>query len=464
MSWAERLTAQGGVARLLIVAMLASLSLSQSIARFGETIGVDFYHLWGAPVARRLSDRPLGSPYRDGERYYAVLKQHAAVANQPKLSAAQRFWSTPDFTGSPLLYTITSVVSSDYTLSLAVFRALQILAFVGACLLLGFLSRFDPFALLCFVLICLLGYQPLLSDLRVANVGCLQLAALAALMGLASALARVRSFAQRAGLGALLLTAAAALTLCKPNIALVGLLLALYLAVRHGWRLFGIAALSASVATAILLVVPCLYFGSWSIWQEWYRFVYGTNPGMLVRPIANGNYSTPLLLSSWLGGDVSVISFVVGALLVVSLGVALFARERRARGWARALGAAGKRLFDDPRPAFAIGILLTTAASPLFWAHYYVLVLIPSLWLLTVRSPRAVPLLAAVSVVMSAGMAGMLLWAMGRPDAMPATIILSWVPLWAAMLIRLHRPDADAPGAATTSDARGPARPRRRRK
>src|SRR4029077_2787552 len=127
--------------------------------------------------------------------------------------------------------------------------------------------------------------------------------------------------------------------------------------------------------------VPCLYFGSWTMWQEWDRFVYGTKPGMLVRPIAKGKYSTPLLLSSWLGGDVSVMSFVVIALLGVSLVViALFAHERRARGWARALGAAGTRLFDDPRPAFAIGILLTTAASPLFWAHYYVLALIPSLW------------------------------------------------------------------------------------
>ena len=452
---------QGGVARLLIVAMLASLALSQSIARFGETIGVDFYHLWGVPVARRISD--LGSPYRDGERYYAVLRQHAATANQPKLSAAQRFWSTPDFTGSPLLYTVMRVVSNDYTLSLAVFRALQILAFIGACLLLGFLSRFDPFSLLCFPLICLLGYQPLLSDLRVANVACVQLAALAGLMGLAVALPRVGSFARRAGLAAALLTAVAALTLCKPNIALVSALLALHLAVRHGGRLFGIAVLSASVATAILLVVPCFYFGSWPIWQEWYRFVYGQNPSMLVRPIANGNYSTPLLLSSWLGADVSVISFVVIALLVVSLVVALFAHGRRAGNWAQALGAAGRRLFDDPRPAFAIGILLTTAASPLFWAHYHVLVLVPSLWLLTVPSPRAVPLLAAASVVMSAGMAGMLLWAMGRPDAMPATIILSWVPLWAALLLGLHGPDATAVGVAT-SDARGPARPRRRRK
>lgn len=452
--------------RLLIVAMLASLALSQSIARFAETIGVDFYHLWGVSVARRITDRPLGTPYGDGERYYAVLKQHAAAANQPKLSAAQRFWSSPDFTGSPLLYTVTSVVSNDYTLSLAVFRTLQILAFVGACLLLGFLYRFDPFSLLCFALICLLGYQPVLSDLRVANVGCVQLAALVALMGLASALVRVRSFARRAGLGAVLLTAVAALTLCKPNIVLVSALLALHLAVRHGGRLFAVAALSAAVATAILLILPCLYFGSWTVWQEWYRFVYGANPRMLVRPIANGNYSTPLLLSSWLGGDVMVISFVLIVLFGVSLVVALRGHGRRPPGRAGALGAVGaacKRLFDDPRPAFAIGILLTAAASPLFWAHYYVLLLIPSLWLLNAASPRAVPLLAAASVVMSAGMAGMLLWAMGRPDAMPATIILSWVPLWAALLIGLRRSDPDLPAVAT-GDAGRAARPRRRRK
>lgn len=458
----DRLGGRGSVAALLIVVMLAALAVSQSIGRFGETIGVDFYHLWGVPVARRLSDRPLGSPYREGERYYAVLRQHGAAANQPKLNAVQRFWRTPDFTGSPLLYTVTAVVSSDYTFSLTVFRTVQVLSFVAACVLLGFLFRFDPFSLLCLALIFLMGYQPVLSDLRVANVGCLQLAALAGLMGLASVLARLRSFVRRAGLEALLLTGLVAVTLCKPNVVLVSALLALHLAVRHGGRLFAVAAAGAAVGTGLLLLVPCLYFGSWTVWQEWYQFVYGTNPDMLVRPIAHGNYSTPLLASSAVGGSATVIGFVLLALLVASLVVTLVWQRGRL-GALDAARAAARRFLDDPRPPVATGVVLTAATSPLFWAHYHVLLILPSLWLLDMASPRAVPLLAAASVVMTAGVAGMLLWAIGWTDAMPVTIILGWIPLWAALLIRLRRPEPrrqEAPAGETAA----PARPRRRRK
>ena len=264
--------------RILIVAMLGFLVLSQSLARFSETVGIDFYQFWGVPAAMRLTGQTLGSPYIHAPRYRAVLNEYAATANQPKLRLAHRSWSGPDYTGTPLLYLVFALASNDYAFSLGLFHSLQILAFLGACLLLGSLYRLDRFSLLCFALVCLVAYQPLLSDLRVGNLGCLQLAVLTVLLGLATALPTVPAFAGRVGLGALLLVALAALTLCKPNIVLVSALLALHLGVRHGLRLFAIAALPAVVATAILVVVPCLYFGSWTVWQDWYHFVYGATP------------------------------------------------------------------------------------------------------------------------------------------------------------------------------------------
>src|SRR5262249_6258033 len=140
------------------------------------------------------------------------------------------------------------------------------------------------------------------------------------LLGLAIALPHGRSWGQRAGLGAMLMVALAALTLGKANIVVLSGLLILHVLLRHGVRLFSIAALAGAGATVILLIVPCLYFGSWSAWQEWYRFVYGSTPAMLVRPIATGNYATPVLLSSWLGGNASTISLVLMILLALSLG------------------------------------------------------------------------------------------------------------------------------------------------
>ena len=129
---------------------------------------------------------------------------------------------------------------------------------------------------------------------------------------------------------------------------------------------------------------------------------------------------------------------VVSALLLVaSLAVILRTGPRSTRETALA---AFKRLFRDPHAAVAVGILLTMATSPLFWLHYYVLMLVPSLWLLSAGA-RAVSLLAAASVALSAGLAGMPLWALGPPAAMPATIALSWIPLWGAFLLELRSPD-----------------------
>jgi hypothetical protein len=463
----EHFTKRAGVVPILILLMLAAMTVPQMVGRVSETIGVDFYHFWGVPTALRLTGHTLGAPYTNGQRYHAVLKEYAATANQPKLRSASRFWGGPDFTGSPLLYRAFAMVSSDYTFALGVFQTLQILLFLGACLVVGSLQRMDLFYVFCLALLCLLIYQPLLSDLRVGNLGCWQLAALAALMGLASALPRVSSFARRAALGALLLVALVALTLCKPNIALISGLLAVHLGVRHGARLFAVAAPAAAVATVLLLIVPCLYFGSWSVWQEWYRFVYGANPTMLVRPVANGNYATALLISTWTGVSVTTVAGVLLVLLGVSLVVVIHWRNasltpdpgaftpppRTVRG---ALRAGLRRLFDDPRPPLAIGILATAAASPLYWVHYYVLLLIPSLWLLSASAWRFVPTLAAAGVLMSGGMVGMVLWACGWPGAMPASIALSWVPLWGAALISLRSSSAaeTARTAAIAGDPR----------
>src|SRR5713101_4716645 len=130
----------------------------------------------------------MGSPYENGERYFVKLKAYTARANDAKLTAANGFWGGPDFAGSPLLYTVFSLVSNDYTVAVRTFQALQIVLFLGAFLLLGALYRFDPFHLLCLALLCVLFYNPLLSDLRVANLGCFQLIYLTGLLFLGSAI------------------------------------------------------------------------------------------------------------------------------------------------------------------------------------------------------------------------------------------------------------------------------------
>jgi hypothetical protein len=459
----DRMPRIPGPVPALILVILASLALSQSAAHISRVVGMDFYQFWGVPVAMRLTGHTLGSPYRNGQRYFETLKAYTARVNDAKLKAANGFWGGPDFAGSPLLYTVFTLASNDYTVAVQTFQALQIVLFLGAFLLLGALYRFDPFHLLCLALLCVLFYQPLLSDLRLANLGCFQLIYLTGLLFLGRAIGRAPSFLQRAGLGALFLAALAALTLCKPNVALISALLAAHLGVRHGPRLFVAAALPAALVAALLLILPCLYFGSWTVWREWYDFVYGSNAPMLVRPVADGNFSTAVLLSSWLGLDVYAVSLLLLGLLATSLIVAAgwssitSAPAASSRG--QATVAALRRVFEDARTVLGIGIVLTMAASPLYWLHYYVLLLIPALWLLSAPTRfRFVPALAAGAVLMSSGILEFLFRLLQRPEAIPASIALSWLPLWGALLLHLAFPGALDPAVHHADDPKPRAR------
>lgn len=437
---------------VVILVMLASVTVLQSAPRFMEASGVDFYHFWGVPVARRLT-LGLGAPYREGARYAAVLKDYAATVNQPKLAFAVRFWSSPDFTATPLLYTVFAAVSNDYTFSLRVFQVLQLASLLGGFLLLGRLFRLDRFRVLCLALLCVLFYQPVMSDLRVVNLGSLQFVYLAAVVGLASALSRVSSFGPRAALGAVVLAALAVLTLCKPNVALVGVLLAAHVLVRQGRRVFVAAAVPAAAVTLLALIVPCLYFQSWTVWRQWYEHVYGSNPYALVRQVAHGNYSTPVLLGSWIGANVYAVAIGLSAVLVASLMIAV--------GWRGRTAIAA--VLREPHVPLAVALLVTMATSPIYWLHYYVLSLIPSLWLLGAgASSRYLPALGAAAVLMSSGGLGLLLWWFGWRDASPPTIALSWLPLWSAVLMTI-------PIVATVARAQPtpdpvPRRPERRKR
>lgn len=449
-----------GALSALIVLILLSLALSQSVEQIRSTNGIDFYQYWGVPVALRLAGDTLGPPYTNGWRYTDTLTAYAATVDDPKLKAANRFWKGPDFAASPLLYTAFTWVSSSYTVSLIAFQTLQFVLFLGSFLLLGYLSRLDPLCLACLALLLVLCYQPLLSDVRVANLGCWQLASLTGLLVLAGAAARAASFNRRATLGAVFLAALAALTLAKPNVAVISAVLATHLVARHGSRLFIVAALPAAAAAAVLAVIPCMYFGSWTVWRDWYDVVYGSNSHMLVRPVAHGNYATALLLSSRLGLDV----YVASTALLATLGASLLA----AAAWSHAphpavgspAGSAAlqglRRIFVDPQMALAIGIVLTMAASPLYWAHYYVLSLVPALWLLGApASTKSLAVLAAGAVVMSSGILAPLFWWLHRPDALPPSIALSWLPLWCAILLRITSPDVEVAMSRETRAAAG---------
>jgi len=325
-----------------------------------------------------------------------------------------------------------AALPGDYTHALLLFHLLQILLFLAAVVLLGRLYRYQTLPLLCLALLFVLASGPLSSDQRVGNLGCFQLFALTALLALAD---RLPHAPRPAVVSALLLTGLILLVIAKPNVALVGGIMAAHVWSARGSRSFAIAAVPAVLGGAAAVAVACVYFHSWTTWPEWYRFVHGANPYMLVRPVAQGNYSTPLLLSSWIHADVWRVAAVVAAGLAASVIAVIAASATREARTLAALGGALRRVFDEPRLAMAIGITLTIALSPLFWYHYYLLVIIPGLWLLNTSSGS---LCGLAALGLSAGILNVLFLPFGLTDAAVVAAALSWLPLWVGILLRLY--------------------------
>ncbi|HXJ81549.1 MAG TPA: hypothetical protein VMS64_23065 [Candidatus Methylomirabilis sp.] len=440
---------------------------------FPRLPAIDFYQYWGVSAIRRLSDYTLGSPYRNARAYYASMADQAVHSDQPKLQAVHELMTTPGFTATPLLYMLFGAFPANYTRAVALFQTLQVILFLAGVFLLGMVYRYQAFPLFCLAVLLLLGSGPVFADLRVGNVGCFQFAALAVLLALAD---RLERSPRATVLGCVVLTGLVLLVLAKPNVALVAPVMAVHLWRARGGRFLAIAAVPAALLGAAAGVSTCLYFQSWTVWHDWYTYIYGHNPRAMVGiPTIRGNYSTSRLLARWLHTDV----WIVGAVLAAALGVsaiAVIAPTITARGGPYAmLRAALERVLGNARLAMAIGITLTIALPPLVWFHYEVIALVPGLWLLNATLGSSyVPLSGLAALVLSSGLLNVVLLPLGWRDAAEVAVTFSWIPLWAGILLQIATASAEEPRAAVqpsspnrddrrTAEAQMAQRPRRPR-
>jgi hypothetical protein len=425
--------------RLLIIVLLAAVALMSTAERARSNDGIDFFNFWGVPAALRLADHGLGSPYREGAEYLTLLKAHAAAADDPKLASAAQAWAAPDFTATPLLYTVFATFPRDYAASIGVFQLLQVVVFILTCLLLGRKYGLDYTVSFALALVLLLSYQPLLADLRVANLGCLQFGILGGTVVASHRLLPAEDRSRRVALGGLLLMALVGLTLIKPNVALITGLLAMHVVARVGRRGIAIVVIPVAAVTVALIVAPCVYFGSWHVWTDWYQFVYGSNAQMLVRTVRDGNYSTVVVLASLLDADVFRTSLGALALLGASLLTTTWwttGTSRQSRSLKEAAKRITRHIGASGEFALTLGAAATLAVSPLVWLHYFLLAVIPCVWLAATPFTSKHPArLAVIAIVLSSAAPGMLLSQAGMPEGMAATIAASWIPLWAAVII-----------------------------
>lgn len=339
--------------------------------------GIDFYHYWGVAKAQQLSPVRLASPYVQADAYAAVLNQHAASVNAPRLEAANAYRQSLDLTGTPLLYTFFATLPRNYGLALASYQGLQVVMFIAGIVLIGALKgQMRGFLSLALALVA--TYAPFSVELGVGNLNALQLllVVLATLLVEKAAMGAPRERVKTAALGTCLFIF---IVLLKPNL----LLAILFLCVSFGLR-YGIPKVVAPVAVAFIgfiLATTSGFLGSSRVWLDWYGLL-SSSKDRLTYPIEAGNFSVTFLLSTLSGLDIAASVLVVVVLLSGSfccamIGFALGKRCTISRGIA-AMVEVGR----SPGLMVNLALTATLMVSPLVWSHYYILLLFPILWLL----------------------------------------------------------------------------------
>lgn len=412
-------------ANALILLLLALLAIARCGERFARAPGIDFYQFWGTCKARSWSDAELGSPYRNAGAYAGVLNERFASTADDRLREVTGIRQRLDLTATPLLYALFAGLPETYSGAFGLYHALQIAAFLIAMLLLGKAFGGDSFSVMALALLALCVYEPLASELRVGNVNSFQLLALAFLAGPAGRKSTRASTA-------IYLSTLVLLTLAKPNLGLVACLLLAQLWRQRGGRVLALAAVPAGAFAAAAVVLSCLYFRSWRVWGDWFGSVFGANHARLVYPVEGGNASTVALAARLLGVNVFPVWFVLAGVLAGSLvAVMVHAPKPRRR--------AAPALLRSHLP-LAAGVVSSLALFPLAWSHYYLVSLVPALWLLYLPGrTRWGPILGGLSIILSSETIPVALAPLGLRSLSAYSLAGSWIPLWAGTLAELDR-------------------------
>lgn len=401
----------------------AALSCSEAFRRYP---GIDFYHYWAVPQARSVEPR-LGSPYLDTESYASVLARLAEGAG-PQHRAAASFRRELDLTGTPVSYVLLGFLPGDYSTAFGAFQAAQVLALTAAVVLILLARRLPAELGLACAGLFLLAYFPVTADLGVGNVNSFQLLVLATA---AAWSARTKAAA------ATVWPALAVTVLVKPTLLAPAVMLGFATAVGASRPTLATAAVRTGIAAALTFAAPMLAFGDAGVWPQWWTSVAGER--LLYAP-TTGNWSTSSLIASATRLPVSLVA--AGLLVLVVSVLALDLRTPQARSnWA-----------SDPFRAASAGVVIVLAASPLAWSHYFVLGLLPALWLLG-SGDRLASLAGGAGLILASGLVPSLGARWAQLDLSTAWLTaLSWLPLWLGLARESARARAQSAAGAGSVD------------
>jgi hypothetical protein len=418
-----------------LLAVLACALGWTAVRDFPNQPGMDLFHPWG--IARVMHEDPsAGSPYvhpeRYGERLYRITAQ--ARATDPKLWVVGRLWrqrSAVVFepTATPFYYAVLSVLPAGYDQAHLVFATLQYLALIAGVALLARLGGFALVPSLCVACAVGLVYTAFGQDVYVANVNTIQLLFVAVLVWIAER----RLYVAHAWIDILYLPIIALGTVFKPNLPWIAAALAAHYALVRGPRAFFAGAALAVVVAFTAVQIGAMYFGSFGIWPEWLTYL---KRGIFYS-IDLGNQSLPMLMAEKGSGFGPVAnSAMVAACIGLAFLVAVSAGGKR-----QDLAAPTARsLLADAWFAASVGVVLTCAATPLFWIHYDMLALVPILYFVRAgRRPDAGTWCAAATFVILSVPFIRLLNAAHLAGTLYSLIFFAWAPLLGAVVWRAVR-------------------------
>jgi len=347
-----------GATRFLLIVMV-SFGLSQAFRNASQAGGIDFYQFWAtgrAVVEERVSDiySERGRVHLGG-RYLAEAEQNSSQL-QRSVAVHRRVFET---TATPFLYTAFGVLSSsDYDRALGSYRSILLGCFVASVVGIARLLRYSIATTLAALALFLLWFEPLASDLRVGNVGCIQLASVVAY-------AYLRILA-KSKLGRVLAGVLLGLLLAfKPNVMFVVLAALVGTAFMRDWRWLLKETAGVVIGVLFAVVVSALACRSFTVWLEWFDAAWRlskANPALEL-----GNFSPQVVLAPQFGQHSVVVLLLAGA-AASALGIRDVLGLRR--------GQALRRMPSEARRLvwlLSVGSLGTILVPQLAWLHYFVL-------------------------------------------------------------------------------------------
>ncbi len=379
-----------GLRLLALLALVLAVGQASSYGR--QFAGIDFYQFWA--TGRAAHQPGAGDLWTDAqrERHGARLLAEARAEldgtrrrGSRRLAAAEERAVLETYS-TPWLYTLFGVTSSGaYGRDANRTHDAGVLAYAAAVLLLARLVGFSWLGACLAGVALLSAFGPVVSDMRVGNVGRFLVAglALAAWLGRGASAARHLSAAAVLGL----------FVLFKPTLAFVPFALTLARCGARDWRRLGLEAAGFSLGAGLAVGLSSAWFGGAAAWASWAR----TLPqlmGEYPHEVTQGNVSLARLLAD-LG--LATGPFLI-LLLAAGLGYAAWKSGVRSARAAAGPGAAGAADELADLRLIGLGAVLPLIGAQLAWIHYLVAAVPLVLVLLRPRgaaAPRSAPLLAA---------------------------------------------------------------------